>query len=70
MPKLRVALVAGAGLLIVAVMRGALAAPVAPPALAPALEQVYYYHNRYYPYHYHNRYYHHRVWRHNRWYYY
>jgi hypothetical protein len=65
-----------AGLLAVSLAQGTAAAPIAPPA-APViagygrpLEQVYYYHGRYYPYHYHGRYYAHRVYRYGRWHYY
>lgn len=45
------------GLLATSFVPGAVAAPVVPPAIptavhGPSLEQVYYYHGRYYPYHY------------------
>jgi hypothetical protein len=64
-----------AGLVTVSVAQGAVAAPIAPtvPMVAPSgglLEQVYYYHGRYYPYRYNHRYYAHRVYRHGRWHYY
>jgi hypothetical protein len=47
--------------------------PPAPPTIAfhgRSIEQVYYYHGRYYPYHYNNRYYANRVYRHGHWRYY
>jgi hypothetical protein len=65
-----------AGLLAVSLAQGIAAAPIAPPA-APVtavyerpLEQIYYYHGRYYPYHYHGRYYANRAYRYGRWHYY
>ena len=63
-----------AGLVTASVAQGSVAAPIAPavPMVAlrgGSLEQVYYYHGRYYPYRYNNRYYVHRVYRHGRWHY-
>ena len=59
-----------AGPLAASLGQGAVAAPIAPP-LTPtialdgrSIEQVYYYHGRYYPYRYHGRYYAHRAYRH------
>ena len=62
-------------LLTISFIQGAVAAPIVPLATPIALqesslEQVYYYHGRYYPYRYNNRYYAHRVYRHGRWHYY
>jgi hypothetical protein len=76
---MRKALLISMGLAVlvgVSVMRGAVAAPIAPAVLPMAAlsgsspEQVYYYHGRHYPYRYNNRYYAHRVYRHGRWHYY
>jgi hypothetical protein len=63
------------GLVAASFVQGAAAAPIVPPTIptavhGPSLEQVYYYHGRYYPYHYNHRYYVHRVYRHGRWHYY
>ncbi len=76
--RLSLMLVMGVGsLLIVPVPRGAAAAPVMPAApqrtlaLADgAIQDIYYYHGRYYPYRYQGRYYKHRNYRHGRWHYY
>jgi hypothetical protein len=63
------------GLFTASLVQGTVAAPIVPSATAttlqgPLLEQVYYYHGRYYPYRYNNRYYAHRVYRHGHWHYY
>jgi hypothetical protein len=64
-----------AGLFAASPVQGTVAAPIVPSTTAttlhgPLLEQVYYYHGRYYPYRYNNRYYAHRVYRHGHWHYY
>ena len=75
MRKRLVTSIALAGLFLASLVQRTIAAPIAPPAAVtalqePPLEQVYYYHGRYYPYHYNSRYYARRVWRHGHWYYY
>jgi hypothetical protein len=64
-----------AGVLAASLAQGTPAAPIVfdDPAIAThsrSLEQVYYYHGRYYPYYYNHRYYAHRVYRHGHWHYY
>jgi hypothetical protein len=64
-----------AGLLADSLVQGTAAAPVVfdDPSIAPdsgSLEQVYYYHGRYYRYYYHHRYYVHRAYRLGHWHYY
>jgi hypothetical protein len=62
-------------LLRVSLFQTTVAAPIVrsitPIALdEPLLEEIYYYHGRYYPYHYNHRYYAHRVHGHGHWHYY
>jgi hypothetical protein len=64
-----------AGLLAASLAQETSAEPIVfdNPSIAPdsgSLEQVYYYHGRYYRYYYNHRYYVHRVYRHGHWYYY
>ncbi len=65
-------LFATAGLLFaICGLRQAAAAPVPIVPIASSLiENVYYYHGRYYPYHYGRGYYGHRYYRYGRWHYY
>jgi hypothetical protein len=72
---MRSRLIAISVLLAISFVRGAVAAPIVPRATPMALygasiEEIYYYHGRYYRYRYNNRYYAHRVYRHGRWHYY
>ena len=64
------------GLLQAALIPVSVAAPIVPSEAPIAfshnslIEQVYYYHGRYYPYRYHGGYYAHRAYRHGYWRYY
>ena len=65
--------VAAAGLFGILVPHQAGTAPMEitmPQIPSVPIEDVYYYHGRYYPYHYHGRHYAHRYYRYGHWHYY